>query len=378
MAAALSYAENIIETVREPLVVLDASLRVVSVNRSFYRTFQVTPEETQGRLIYDLGNRQWDIPRLRELLEGILRQATEFNDFEVTQAFEHLGTRTMLLNARRISREGNLHELILLAIEDITERERDHEALREAHELLAKHARQLDAIVQQRTARLQETVGDLEAFSYSVAHDLRAPLRAMQGYAEELLKEPGLSAQGLIFLQRIVRAAARLDRLTREVLAYSQLARGGVKLERVDVDKLALAIVEQYPGICGHKINIDIASPLMPVLAQESLLTQVLSNLLVNACKFVAPGVSPRIVVRTEALGEFVRLWVEDNGIGIDAEHHDRLFKIFGRIHPDQKYEGTGIGLAIVKKAVERMDGTVGFVSEPGKGTRFWAELKMA
>ena len=132
IAEAKAFAESIVDTVREPLVVLDADLRVQSANRSFYQTFQVTPEETTGRLIYELGNGQWDIPALRELLEKILPQNTAFNDFEVEHEFPAIGRKTMLLNARRVHREGDRTELILLAIEDITERKQAEEARREA------------------------------------------------------------------------------------------------------------------------------------------------------------------------------------------------------------------------------------------------------
>ena len=168
--------------------------------------------------------------------------------------------------------------------------------------------------------------------------------------------------------------------MTQEVLSYSQLARADINLQPIDLDKLVRDVVEQYPqlGGDGREGKIIIRSPLLPVLGHEGFLTQALANLLTNACKFVAPGTTPQVIVRTEAMGEGVRLWVEDNGIGIAPEHHDRLFKMFGRIHPDDKYEGTGIGLAIVKKAAERMGGTVGFESEPGKGSRFWVQLRKA
>jgi PAS domain S-box-containing protein len=236
----------------------------------------------------------------------------------------------------------------------------------------------LEAVVQQRTAKLQEALGELEAFSYSVAHDLRAPLRAMEGYASELLNESSLSVTGQMYLQRIQRAAARLDRLTQEVLSYSRVSREEAKLGRLDLDRLAHEVVEQYPELSALRQNIEIRSPLLPVWGHEALLTQALANLLVNACKFVAPGVAPKVVLQTVADKDNVRIWVEDDGIGIAPEHRDWLFKIFGRIHPEHKYPGTGIGLAIVKKAAERMGGTVGFESEPGQGSRFWVQLGKA
>lgn len=248
--------------------------------------------------------------------------------------------------------------------------------IKRAEQLLQSEAKRLEVLVQQRTAKLQTAVGELEAFSYSVAHDLRAPLRALSGYARELAEETGLSSTGRTYVQRIERAATRMDRLTQEVLAYSQLSRDDVQLHEVNLDKLAHDLVEEYPNLVAHREHISIQSPLLPVLGHESLLTQALANLLGNACKFVNAGTKPKVVVRTEAIDGAELVWVEDNGIGIAPEHRSRLFKLFGRIHPEQKFGGTGVGLAIVMKAAERMGGSAGFDSEPGQGSRFWLRLK--
>ncbi len=254
----------------------------------------------------------------------------------------------------------------------------DVEDEKQAEELMKSEAKRLELLVQQRTGKLQAAIGELEAFSYSVAHDVRAPLRAMSAYADLLLKEPSVSPQGRTYSERISRAAARLDRMTQEVLTYSRLARAEIQLQPIDLDKLTREVIEQYPQLAVPECKIDIQSPLLPVLGHEGFLVQILANLLINACKFVEPGTTPKILVRTEAVGRDVRLWVEDNGIGIAPEHGERLFKMFGRIHPDDKYQGTGIGLAVVKKAAERMGGTVGYESEVGQGSRFWVQLKKA
>jgi PAS domain S-box-containing protein len=294
-------------------------------------------------------------------------------------------------------RTGNRGRYVVVVIVDITEKEKAQEIL--------------ERTVAERTAKLHDAIGDLEAFSYSVAHDLRAPLRAMSGYAEQLLNEPALSLQARNYLQRIVRAAGRLDSLTQDVLTFSQLSRAETKLQPIDLDKLVREVIQQYPEFCPSapegKESIEICSPLLPVLGHESFLAQILFNLLSNACKFVAKGVQSKVRIWTDEVEPLsleenksddethpipstllasslslnnpsVKIFVQDNGIGIAPEHRDRLFKIFGRIHPDQKYEGTGIGLAIVKKAAERMGGTVGFQSKPGKGSRFWVQLRKA
>ena len=158
------YAESILDTVREPLIVPDTDLRVVSANRPFHQTFQVTPAETKGQLLYDLGNRQWNIPRLRELLERILPENTFFDDYEVEHDFPSIGRRVILLNARRMYREANETQLVLLAIEDITERVQAEGELR-------RHRDHLEELVEQRTAELKGTNEELET---EIAERVRA------------------------------------------------------------------------------------------------------------------------------------------------------------------------------------------------------------
>lgn len=235
----------------------------------------------------------------------------------------------------------------------------------------------LEQIVSERTARLKATIAELEAFSYSVSHDLRSPLRAMQGYSEELIKRLGeqLAPDNRQYLERIRRAAARLDRLTQEVLAYSRLSRAEISLQNVDLDRLVEDIVEQYPNLQSKADAIQIDKPLGTCVGHEAFLTQSISNLLTNAIKFARNEEPLKIRIRSERFGSNIRLWVEDNGIGIESRHSKRMFQMFGKIHPDSKYEGTGIGLAVVKKSVERMNGTVGFESVPKQGSRFWIEL---
>jgi len=249
--------------------------------------------------------------------------------------------------------------------------------LYEAQRQLQGRAEDLEKRVQERTARLQEVVTELETFSYSVSHDLRAPLRAIQQYAEMLVEDysPKLDEQGRGYLSRIASSTSRLDALIRDVLTYSRVVRSEVRLETVDTDRLVRELVEQYPEFQPPKAQIDIQSPLLPVRAHEAFLSQCLSNLLGNAVKFVSPDRAPRVRVRTEERNGAVRIWVEDNGLGIDPNDRDRIFGIFERAHSDPRYEGTGIGLSIVRKAAERMDGRVGVESVVGLGSRFWIEF---
>jgi signal transduction histidine kinase len=167
-----------------------------------------------------------------------------------------------------------------------------------------------------------------------------------------------------------------MDHLITDALDYSRISRSEMKLEPLDPAPVIRGIVESYPEFQPPKAQIRIEPGFPRVLANEAALTQCFSNLLGNAVKFVSPGRVPQVAVSAEPRGEFVRLSVIDNGIGIPAEYHDKVWQMFQRL--SKTYEGTGIGLSLVRKVVERMNGKVGFQSEPGKGSRFWVELHAA
>lgn len=246
-----------------------------------------------------------------------------------------------------------------------------------AHERDA-HLRHLEAQVAERTSRLSDTVGQLESFSYSISHDMRAPLRAMQQFSQILMEDfgPDLPKEAQKYLERISAAAHRLDRLIQDVLTYSRVSRAQMEVTRVDLNKVVAEIIQHSSQFQPPNADVQVATPLLPVLAHEASLLQAVSNLLGNAVKFVAPGTRPQVRIWTEREGEFVRLHVQDNGIGIAPENHGRIFNIFERVPGKQSYDGTGIGLSIVKKTVERMQGSLGLESGVGQGSRFWIQLR--
>ncbi len=276
--------------------------------------------------------------------------------------------------------------------------EKTEEALRESERQLREWNADLERRVGERTASLEETISDLEDFSHSITHDLRAPLRAIRSFAQ-ILGEECLACgrpRAQEHIQRITSAAARMDRLIQDVLQYSRLARSELKLAPVDVQGLLRGIIETYPAFQPPHVEIQIEGPLPRVLGNEAALTQCLSNLLGNAIKFVAPGRRPQVRVwaelqKPEAASAdsphpapettpspfpAVRLWFADNGVGIPKEAQERIFKMFQRL--DKSYDGTGVGLTVVRKAVEKMGGRVGLESKPGVGSQFWMELKGA
>ncbi len=240
------------------------------------------------------------------------------------------------------------------------------------------NARMHEAVSTQER-RLSETVRELEAFTYSVAHDLRAPARSIAGFSSLLQEELSERADPAVqeYLRRIMAGVIRMDGLIRDLLEWSHLARVDVKVERVDLGSVVTTARQQLEAdILERGARVDVALPLPAVSAHRGMLVQAVANLLSNAIKFVAPGIKPHVTVRAERREGRVRLWVEDNGIGIERTHHDRIFGTFERLNRMEDYTGTGIGLAIVRRSVERMGGRCGLESIPGQGSRFWIELK--
>lgn len=230
--------------------------------------------------------------------------------------------------------------------------------------------------LEDRTAKLREAVTELEQMSYSIMHDMRAPLRAITSFGSLVMDNDleRLSPESREYLTRMKTAALRMDRMICDVLNYSVIVRGEVPLKAVNTADLVRDVVQTYPAL--QNANITVPDELPAVRGNEALLTQCFSNLLDNAVKFTKPGRTPHVRVAADRFGDRVRISIEDNGIGIPPEFHARVFGIFERGNDFQ--EGTGIGLAIVRKAVERMGGRVGLISKPGEGSRFWLELNSA
>lgn len=256
----------------------------------------------------------------------------------------------------------------------------DAKDVRQAQNVMRIHSEELEKRVAERTIALRQTVSELEAFSYTVSHDLRSPLRAMQGYAQAVLEDYGdkIDDQGKNYLDRIKNAAQRLDRLIQDLLSYTRISRLEAPMVSLDVDKLLRDLIQNYPNLHPPAAEVEIEGKLPRILGQEAALTQVLSNLVGNAAKFVAPEITPHIRVWSEDLGARVRLWIEDNGIGLLPADRERIFQMFVQVNESHLYGGTGVGLAIVKKAVEAMHGQVGVESAEGGGSKFWVELEKA
>ena len=343
----LDFAEAIVETVREPLVILDQSLQVIKANKSFYETFHAVREETENRLIYDLGNGQWNIPKLREVLESILPAHATFRDFEVTHEFEHVGRKVMLLNASEIYNPNARARTILLAIEDATERKQAEEALR-------------------------TTNTELQNFAYALTHDLQEPLRMVVNFTELLGREYAgkLGDEADKFISYSVDGALRIEALLKALLAYWEVnGREHEGFASVDCGAVLAKALLNLQAAIAESGAVVTSGPLPTVIAEEIMLTQVFQNLISNSIKYRGEE-TPAIQVTAQRDGEGWLFAVQDNGIGIDPQDARRVFGMFRRLHGNE-ISGTGIGLALCKRIVERKGGRIWVESGTGRGATF-------
>lgn len=512
LSVARDYAEAIIANIGEPLLVLDQDLRVKTANRAFYKTFQVNKTQTVGALIYDIGNGQWNIPDLHNLLESIRPEKSAFTAFDITHTFATIGRRVMRLNVRQIIDENSQEKLILLSIEDITKatQERNLEkqaqqqvqfmadampekvwtadasgkanyfnqtwltysgltfddlkafrweklvhpdeykeskkcwrhSIRTGAELDIRHRLRdadgtykwhrsrsvaqrneegdislwigtstenheqqlyqeaLEKSVISRTAELnkvnqtlaktneelQQMNKELESFTYVSGHDLQEPLRKIQAFAGRLAESENqqLTEDGKRDLKRLQQAAARMQALIQDLLAFSRLKIDERTFERTDLKQLIKEVInELQETITQRKARIDIRK-LGMVNINVFQFRQLIQNLIGNSLKFALPDVAPYLTIAGKRLKgselndsrlladtTYYHLSFTDNGIGFDPRYKERIFEVFQRLHSRDAYAGTGIGLAIVKKIVENHNGLITANSELGKGARF-------
>jgi len=361
-----TYAQDIVDTVREPLLILDETLRVQSGNRAFYHTFKVSPEETENRQIYELGNGQWDIPALRTLLEDIVPTSSVFNDFELEHDFPDLGRRVMLLNARRLQ-AGHHGELLVLAMEDVTERRRAEEEVAKA-----KEASELA----NRTKSL---------FLANMSHELRTPLNAIVGYSEMLQEEAieqNLDSFGAD-LGKIHASGRHLLALINDILDLSKIEAGKMDLflESFDLNELiddVASTVKPMVQKNSNTLHIERAADLGGMHADQIKVRQALYNLLSNAAKFTREGSVTLNAERLDMDGvEWIVFRVTDTGIGLSSDKVVRLFQNFTQADASttRRFGGTGLGLALTRRFCQMMGGDVTVHSEPGNGSTFTIQL---
>jgi two-component system CheB/CheR fusion protein len=366
VAEARDFADAIIETVREPLLVVDGELRVERANRAFYNTFQVRREETESRFLFELGHRQWDVAALRGALRSILAkdrlaEDRELQGFEVEHDFPKIGRRTMVLNARRLLRDGQGAEKILVAMEDRTEVKQ------------AEEERALLVAREQRAARQAEAANRLkDEFLATVSHELRGPLSAMAGWVHVLARDQvdaETSARGLAAIQRNVQTQARLveDLLDAARITTGKLRLAPVLIDLLTVTQAAVETVSAAADARGVGLAVTHDGSLTTVLGDPDRLQQIAWNLLSNAVKFTPSG--GRVDVWLGRAETCVELRVRDTGQGIGAAFLPYVFQRFSQEESTaaRSQNGLGLGLSIVRHLTEQHGGWVSAAS-PGEG----------
>lgn len=386
-----NYSQSIVANLPEPLLVLDKNLRVKDANNAFYKLFKVSEEETENVLIYELGENDWEIPKLRNLLDNLIQKKTVVTDFEITHTFSGLGEMIMLMNVCKLITDDKTDYKLLMSIVNITEKVLDRRKLKQIQE---SHTKELGEKVQERTNELSEANEELvlmnkelEAFAYVSSHDLQEPLRKIQTFADRILEkeEQNLSDKGKTYFSIIHESAHRMKELIEDLLAFSRLTTSekeyvttdlNTVIEKVTAD-LQVTIKEKNAAI---EVEENCEADVIPFQFR-----QLMQNLISNALKFSRAGVPPHIVIRCsikkgsefnsvqlpQKNKEYCHISVTDNGIGFEDKFKDKIFEVFQKLHGKETYSGTGIGLATVKKIVDNHHGIITATSELDKGTTF-------
>lgn len=336
------YLKSIVETIRESLLVMDKNYQILSANNHFLNTFKVSINETKGKILYDLGNGQWNIPELKVMMEEILPTNNPVLDYEVEHDFPHIGKKLMLLNAHRIELEGQYKDWILLAIEDITERR----------------------AIQQRK----------DDFLSIASHELKTPLTTIVGYMQMMqrLMPDNASDKFKNIVDKTGKYVHRLNQLLAELLDVSRIQTGNIELHRepFDFDKM---LVETIEGIktATPKRSIDLIGKTGIIYnGDESHLVQVLSNLLSNALKYSPEDTA--VTVQVNSISDFIKVSITDKGMGIGHDEQSKIFDRFYRVGEVQRhFPGMGIGLYICQQIITNHGGTIWVESEKQKGSVF-------
>ncbi len=390
LAEAYDYSEAIVSTLHEPMLVLDKDLWVKSANKAFYKKFNVLQQDTEGRLLYELGNHQWNIPSLRDLLESIIPKETYFYDYEITHAFPNVGKRTVLLNARRILQKVHHEQLILLAFTDITEQSQNRkEEKKKLEGIIAERTAELaqsNKELEARNRALEKSNKELETFTYISSHDLQEPLRKIKNYVACLLEEEqsNLSGSGKDYLQRMRETAKRMQMLIEDLLSYARVNSEAQQFEKTNMTVIAQEVIADFKEMLKESKTTIKVTGLCHANIVPFQFRQLFSNLISNALKFSDPERPSQIIIKSEITPgndlnikgivpgiNYCHLSVTDNGIGFAPQYSNRIFEVFQRLHEYDEYKGTGIGLAICKRIVENHYGIITATGELNKGARF-------
>ena len=373
----LRWQSAALQSAANAIVITDRQGVIQWVNRAFERLTGYSVAEVAGQTPRLLKSGRHEPGFYKEMWETILAgrvwQGELVNRRKDGSSYHEEMTVTPVRDGR-----GEITHFIAVK-QDVSERKRAEEALRQARDELARANADLELKVRERSAQLLEANANLRSFTYTAAHDLRAPLRAIKCFSGMVLDDYGtqLGPDGQSLIERVIVSAEQMTQLLDDLLEYSKMAQAEIRLKRLSLQAAAgeaLALLEA--DIRRKNAVVTVEGRLPEIIGHPATVVLLIDNLVSNALKFIAPGVQPQIRLWAEAAGDWARLSVQDNGIGIGKADQEKIFGAFHRLHGKQAYPGTGLGLAIVRKGAERMGGRAGVESEPGKGSRFWVELK--
>jgi two-component system, chemotaxis family, CheB/CheR fusion protein len=381
------YSESIVTTIREPLIILNKNLQVKSANKSFYAKFNSTPEATEGKHLFELSNKLWNIKELREMLGKVLPEQLSIVDYEVTLNLPNLGERIMLLNASTIFIDNSEEQLILLASEDITEKRKVDNALHLFSEELEKKVAERTLSLHEANIELQHSNKNLEQFAYIASHDLQEPLRKIRTYSSILQSrnKNDLPNEVMGILTKIETSAERMSNLITDVLNFSKILHHGETFEETDLNGIITEVINDFDLLIADKHAIIRLDRLPVIDAIPLQITQLFYNLVSNSLKFTKNGTDPVITITSRIVEgkdfgaltaldptlSYCEISITDNGIGFDQKYSDQIFLIFHRLHGREHYMGTGIGLALCKSIVANHNGEIVCVSNKNEGASF-------
>ena len=372
------FLESIIEQSTNAIWISDENGTLVRINQACCDLLNLTAEEVAGKynvLKDNIVEEQGLMPLVKAVFEE--GRPARFELKYDTSQLKHLSLKGMAFVILDVNifpirdANGKITNAVIQHV-DITERKRAEKEIRKLNA-------ELEQRVLERTAQLEYANKELESFSYSVSHDLRAPLRAISGFAEIIARRhrASLNEEGQHYFDNIVQASKQMGHLIDDLLTHSRLGKTGIRREPTSLASLMKEISSSLQSdIEATHGTLNIAEGLPIVIGDGTLLSQVFTNLLVNAIKYHLPDVAPQVVVDFHVEDQHVIVSVNDNGIGIPIEYQDKIFAIFQRLHSEEKYLGTGIGLATVKKSVELLSGEVWVESQTGKGSTFFVKLR--
>lgn len=365
---AVQRSQMILQAVREPIALLDHNLRTLLVNAAFSELYGVS-EESRAEYLEDIGQGAWADEVLVQRLRDVLLRDRELWDFELTQRTVDDVERHVVINARRLQQEDSDSPVLLLTVSDVT-----------ARALVEQQVKELNHQLENKVAQISDVNRELEAFSYSVSHDLRAPLRHITAFAQKLEDHLGeqIDHTSRHYLGVVRDASRRMAQLIEDLLVFSRLGRGALRLQAVDMQALVSETCALAESEASNRRIIWHVDPLPTVVGDENMLRTVWQNLIGNAVKYTGQREIAHvdISVRQDEGGDY-EFTVADDGAGFDMRYVDKLFGVFQRLHKASEFPGNGIGLANVRRIVMRHGGRVWAEGEPDHGARFHFTLSV-